>query len=201
MMRKGFVLPLFPLEDAVLFPGGELHVSGRSRLERSVYAQAQAFRAEVVASLRDGESVHEVGVRAALSRDQEGLHLRGLRRCRLLEMVQDEPPVVRAVAYPDGRGRHAQRAAPVMRLLGARFARLCRTLGRPVPSLRSPDLAALTWGVAAGLGLSVEQQQGFLNVPDPVTRGRLLLATMREIERRERFLRPWARLRGAAEWN
>lgn len=201
MMRKGFVLPLFPLENAVLFPGGELRVSSASRLERSVVAHARAFKDQVVASLRDGESVHEIGVQAALSRNGEGLHLRGLCRCRLLEMVQEEPPVVRALGYPDTLGQNAQRAAPIMRLLGARFARLCRTLGRPAAPLSAPDLAALTWGVAAGLGLTVEQQQGFLNVPDSVTRGRLLLATMREIERRERFLRPWAHLRSTAEWN
>ncbi len=200
-MRNGFVLPLFPLEEAVLFPGGRLRVAGRTRLEQSVLAESLAFGAQVVASLKDGESVHEIGVTAAVAKEGEELHLHGLQRCRLLELVQEDPPVVMAEPFPDVADAHTARTLPLMRLLGARFEKLCRTLGRPCAETPFPDLGALTWGVAAGLGLSVEQCQGFLNVPDPLTRGRLLLAAVRDVERRERFLRPWAHLRHAAEWN
>jgi hypothetical protein len=71
----------------------------------------------------------------------------------------------------------------------------------PAGEQGASDLSSLTWRITAGLGLSAEQQQGFLNVPDAVTRGRLLLVALRELEKRERFLRPWAHMRAGAEWN
>ena len=201
-MTSDFVLPLFPLDDTVLFPGGRVRAGGRTRMEREAVAESQAFGDRVVASLKDGESVHEVGVTAVVAKDEQGLQLCGLGRCRLVELIRDDPPMVKAETFPDRIGRLAGRAAPVSRLLGSRFNKLCDAIGRSL--WRAPagaELSALTWTVAAGLGLSVDQQQGFLNVPDPVTRGRLLLAAVRELERRERFLRPWAHLRQTAGWN
>jgi Lon protease-like protein len=200
-MRSDFVLPLLPLDEAVLFPGGEMRLVGRSRLERGVLAESQSFGDRLIASLKDGEAVHEVGVLAAVSRDEGGLRLEGLDRLRLVELVQEDPPLVKAQKFPDLPGHPAHRVLPLLRLLGARFDKLCRNLGRPAGAMPGTDLAALTWQVAAAIGLSVEQQQGFLNIPDPVTRGRLLLAAVRDVERRERFLRPWAHLRPAADWN
>ena len=67
--------------------------------------------------------------------------------------------------------------------------------------MRQHDLSTLTWRITAELGLTAEQQQNFLNVPDPLTRGRLLLLAVRELERRERFLRRWAHLRNTTSWN
>jgi hypothetical protein len=67
--------------------------------------------------------------------------------------------------------------------------------------MRQNDLSGLTWRITAELGLSTEQQQSFLSVPDPLTRGKLLLVAVRELERRERFLRRWAHLRSTTPWN
>ncbi len=200
-MSNDLVLPLLPLHEAVLFPGEEMRFVGRSRLERGAVAESRSFGDRLIASLQDGEAVHEVGVLAAVNREEGGLRLEGLDRLRLVELVQEDPPLVKARRFPDLPSHPPQRVLPLLRLLGARFDKLCRTLGRPAGTRPGTDLAALTWRVAATIGLSVEQQQGFLNVPDPVTRGRLLLAAVRDVERRERFLRPWAHLRSAAEWN
>jgi Lon protease-like protein len=201
-MVATFVLPLYPLEGRVLFPGHDLRVQGPPEASAAALRKAEAYGGAVIASLADGASVHEVAVTALVSRlDEDEVNLHGVARCKLLALVDDETPLVRAERLADSPAP-ADRAAHLAALLLARYEKLCRALGRPCPPAgKSPELAALTWNVTAELRFSAEQQQGFLNVPDAVTRGRLLLVAVRELERRERFLRPWAHLRAAAAWN
>jgi Lon protease-like protein len=200
-VRGAFVLPLYPLEDTVLLPGASFRLQGTT-VAKPVLDRARGFGGAVVASLIDGESVHEVGVTALVSVEGEHeVELHGVSRCRLLSLVSEEVILVRAERFPE-RTRDARRAATLTRLLLARYERLCQRTGKGQVSLPSRhDLSALTWRITAEVGLSVEQQQGFLNVPDPLTRGRLLLLAVREVERRERFLRRWAHLRSTEPWN
>jgi len=195
------VLPLYPLQDVVLLPGERCSLSQGGRPLGGIVERARAFGGAVVASLADGESVHEIGVTAIVSSDAEGeTALFGVSRCRLLSLVSDEVAMVRAERFPE-RPTAEQRQATVARLLRTRYERLRLRLGRELTTVPSHDLTALTWKVTAELGLPAEQQQGFLNVPDPLTRGRLLLLALRELERRERFLHPWAHLRTTTPWN
>jgi len=200
-MRGAFVLPLVPLQDVVLLPGERCSLSGSGRPPGAVLERAGAFGGAVVASLADGDSVHEIGVTAIVSGEADGdPHLFGISRCRLLSLVSDEVAMVRAERFPE-RPAAERREAAVARLLHSRYRRLMGRLGRELASVPAGDLTALTWKVTAELGLPAEQQQGFLNVPDPLTRGRLLLLGLRELERRERFLHPWAHLRTTNSWN
>ena len=196
------MLPLYPLEGRVLFPGQDLRVQDPSEANAAALTRAEAYGDTLVASLIDGASVHEIAVTALVSRpDGDEVNLHGVARCRLLALVDEATPLVRARRLPDAPAS-ADRASYLAALLLARYERLCRALGRPhSPSRIAPDLAAITWSVTADLNFTAEQQQGFLNMPDAVTRGRLLLVAVRELERRERFLRPWAHLRAAAPWN
>ena len=200
-MRSVFTLPLFPLEGEVLLPGERVSVAGTRVATRAILSRAEGFGGAVVASLVDGESVHEVGVMAMVADEGEGeTALHGVSRCRLLSLLSDEVTLVRAERYPEEGPTPAD--APVARLLRARYERLRRQIGKELGApLRARDLSALTWRVTAALGLSAEQQQSFLNVPDPVTRGKLLLLAVRELERRERFLRRWVHLRNTNPWN
>jgi hypothetical protein len=200
-MRGVFVLPLYPLQDVVLLPGERCSLTQAGRTSTGIVERARAFGGAVVASLADGESVHEIGVTAIVSGDPDGeTALFGVSRCRLLSLVSDEVAMVRAERFPE-RPAAEQRQATVARLLHTRYQRLRLRLGREATTAPTNDLTALTWKVTAELGLPAEQQQGFLNVPDPLTRGRLLLLALRELERRERFLHPWAHLRTATPWN
>ncbi len=201
-MRGVFTLPLFPLEGEVLLPGERVNVPGARLGTRAILSRAEGFGGAVVASLVDGESVHEIGVTAIVSADPDGdPGLFGISRCRLLSLVSDDVTLVRAERYPEeaptGRGEE-----PVARLLLARYERLRQRIGKEASAqARAQDLSALTWHITAELGLSAEQRQSFLSVPDPVTRGKLLLLAVRELERRERFLRRWAHLRNTNSWN
>jgi Lon protease-like protein len=201
-MRGVFTLPLYPLEGTVLLPGERVAVPWTRLATRSILERARGFGGAVVASLVDGESVHEVGVTAMIAEESEGeTALHGVSRCRLLSLVSDEVILVRAERYPEQvpEGRPEE---PTARLLRARYERLCQRIGKDLAApVRQHDLSPLTWRITAELGLTAEQQQNFLNVPDPVTRGRLLLLAVRELERRERFLRRWAHLRNTTSLN
>lgn len=194
------VLPLFPLTEAVLLPGEERQLP-RPPAPCSAIQHAERGGGLLVASLLDGDSVHEIGVRAQiLESDEQALSLRGVARCRLLALEDPSVPLVRVEEYPDAQEDN-HRANELTRLLMRRYLRLCANLGRPARLPGNPSLSSLTWRILADSGLSAEHQQGFLNVPGPVTRSRLLLVVVRDLERRERFLRGWAHLRHGAEWN
>jgi Lon protease-like protein len=201
-MASSFVLPLCPLAGVVLLPGADLRLRlGASRVQTLV-GQASGYGGAVIVSLADGDAVHEVGVTALVSEDEDqAAALHGVTRCRLLDLVEGATSLVRAERYPDTLVGD-RRAEALGRLLLARYNRLCRSLALSSTTPRPTDgLSAITWRIVGELGLSPDQQQGFLNVADPLTRGRLLLVTLRELQRRERFLRPWGHLRGGAEWN
>jgi Lon protease-like protein len=201
-MRGVFTLPLFPLDGEVLLPGERISVLPARLGTRAILTRAEGFGGAVVAALVDGEAVHEVGVMAMVADEDEGeTALHGVSRCRLLSLVRDGVTLVQAERYPE-KSPKGTNEEHVARLLLARYERLCRRIGRDLTSpLRSRDLSRLTWRITAELGLSVEQQQNFLSVPDPLTRGKLLLLAVRELERRERFLRRWAHLRSTNPWN
>jgi hypothetical protein len=201
-MAATFVLPLYPLEGQVLLPGEDLRVDSASESGAAAIDHARGHGGAVIASLADGDSVHEIAVTALVSQPEQGeVSLRGMSRCRLLTLIGAAVPMVRAERVPDPPDG-PERSDRLARLLLARYARLCQSLGRP---FTAPDgrggLASLTWRVTAEIGLTAEQRQGFLNVPDSLTRGKLLLVAVRDIERRERFLRPWAHLRPGGRWN
>lgn len=194
------ILPLVPLTEAILLPGEEREVAPPAT-PSSALAHARRGESALVASLLDGDSVHEIGVRAEITESsEERICLRGLSRCRLISLEDPHIPLVRVEEYPEAR-ENLRRADELANLLLRRYLRLCANLGRPARPPNDPTLSSLTWRVLAESGLSPEQQQGFLNVPGPVTRGRLLLVVVRDLERRERFLRGWAHLRRGAEWN
>lgn len=195
------MLPLYPLQGVVLLPGERCSLSAAGPPLRAVVERAREFGGALVASLADGESVHEVGVTAFISGESDGERsLFGVSRCRLLALVSEDVPMVRAERFPEEPAAEG-RQATVARLLQTRYTRLRLRVGRDAGVAPARDLTALTWKVTADLGLPAEQQQGFLNVPDPLTRGRLLLVALRELERRERFLQPWAHLRTTTPWN
>jgi Lon protease-like protein len=201
-VKSVFTLPLYPLQGAVLLPGERVSVPWGREAIRAILERARGFGGAVVASLADGESVHEVGVTAVLSDEGEkDATLHGISRCRLLSLVSEDVTLVRAESYPEGSPA-GRRGGPVARLLLARYERLCQRIGKSLLTpAREQDLSTVTWRVTADLGFSAEEQQGFLNVPDPLTRGKLLLLALRELERRERFLRRWSHLRTTTSWN
>jgi hypothetical protein len=202
-MGASFVLPLYPLEEAVLLPGATLKARPPRGWLSAIAGRARDFGDAVVASLVDGDSVHEIGVTAILESVEGGKPaLRGVARCRLLELVDGGARLVRAERFPEPAPSRA-RARSLAGLLRRCYQRLCGHLGRPatIAAGSDEDLAVLTWWITGGLGLTPDEQQGFLNVPDAVTRGQLLLLAVRELERRERFLRPWAHLRTECSWN
>lgn len=196
------MLPLVPLEGAVLLPGSRLRVSTREATPGDPLSAASHFGDEVVAAFAEGDSVHGVGVTATVEPMDDGsATISGLSRCRLLGLVPGDVPLVEVELFPeDGSG--GRRAGPLAALLLCRYRTLCRRLGWPSPApTPRDDLGALTWEVAARVGVSAEEHQGFLNVPDSVTRAKLLLLAVREVEQRERFLRPYAHLRTHPESN
>jgi len=201
-MGGTFVLPLFPLRGAVLLPGEKVRVPAADVGGWTAVRAADGFGGAMVASLMDGDSVHEIGVTAVIAdQEQDEVELRGVNRCRLLSLVDADVPLVKVERFPE-RASAQRRSSSLGRLLRLRFRRLCQAIGKsPGTGLDRAGLSTLTWRVAATLDLTAEQQQGFLNVPDPLTRGKLLLVVIRELERRERFLRRWAHLRTADPWN
>jgi len=83
----------------------------------------------VVASLADGESVHEVGVTAIVSGEPGSeASLYGVSRCRLLSLVSEDVPMVRAERFPEAPAEE-QRQATVARLLHTRYQRLLLRVG------------------------------------------------------------------------
>jgi Lon protease-like protein len=201
-MRGVFTLPLFPLEGEVLLPGERINVAGGRLGARAILSRAEGFGGAVVAALADGEAVHEVGVMAMVADEDSGeTTLHGVSRCRLLSLVRDGVTLAQAERYPEASPRAATEEQ-VARLLLARYDKLRQRVGRDLEAAgRTRDLSRLTWRITAKLNLSVEQQQRFLSIPDPLTRGKLLLLAVRELERRERFLRRWAHLRNTNPWN
>ena len=200
-MRGVFELPLYPLPGLVLLPGERCAVPVAAEEPRAALARARRHGGAVVASLADGASVHEVGVTAIVRESTDGeASLHGVTRCRLVSLQSDDALMVRAERFPEPEVAE-RRSDQLRRLLHRRYGRLCLRLGRDAAVPPRGDLSALTWRVTACLGMPAEQQQGFLNVPDPLTRARLLLLAVRELERRERFLRRWAHLRSTNPWN
>ena len=101
-MRGVFTLPLYPLEGAVLLPGERVNVPWARLATRAILERARGFGGAVVASLVDGESVHEVGVTAMVADESESeTALHGVSRCRLLSLVREEVTLVRAERYPE----------------------------------------------------------------------------------------------------
>jgi len=201
-MVTRFVLPLFPLPELVLLPTVELEVTPGGPLARGALARARQHQGMMVVSLYEDEAVHEVGVKALILDAREtSVQLRGLQRCRLRELVPDAVPMVEAEPFPDTAAAPG-REEPLRRLLLRRFARLCLRLQRALPAgLPKTDLSALTWRITDALDLETSQKQGLLNVPDALTRAKILLLALRDAERRERFLRPFAHLREGGQWN
>jgi Lon protease-like protein len=203
-MQESWVLPLYPLDGFVLLPTLQVEVTPLGPTAQQVLARARRHQQLLVASLYEDEAVHEVGVQARVlpSPEEEGRAIfQGLQRCRLKKLVSEDVPMVVAEAYPDAPGDE-QQEEPLRRLLLRRFARLCARLQRPLPQdLATSSLRELTWKLTATLDLELAQQQGLLNVPDALTRGKILLLALRDAERRERFLRPFSHLRKGGQWN
>ncbi len=199
-MNDGFVLPLFPLDEAVLLPGEAVSILPLSGGQRDTLERASTYGGSIVAALAEGDSVHEIGVTARLIRGDDGATiLEGGDRCRLLDLVDIDVPLVRAQGFPESPCT-PERERRLAFLLQRRYRRLAARIGSPAPD-PGDGLSTLTWEIMAAITLTTDQRQGLLNVPDPVTRGRLLLAFIREVERRERFLRPWSHLRTERSWN
>lgn len=203
-MQAGYLLPLYPLEGLVLLPTMQVEVTPLGSTAHQVLRRAHDHGNVLVASFYEEEAVHEVGVKARvvpLAEKEGSVIFYGLQRCRLRRLVQEEVPMVMAEDFPD-TGSLPTRAEPLRRLLLRRVARLCARLPKEAPQdLWAADLETLTWRLTSLLALSVDQQQGLLNVPDALTRGRILLLALRDAERRERFLRPFASLRHGGQWN
>jgi len=95
-MRGVFVLPLYPLQGLVLLPGERCAVPFEKGEPRTALARARDHGGAVVASLVDGESVHEVGVTAIVGDSAEGeTSLHGVTRCRLVSLQNDDALMVR----------------------------------------------------------------------------------------------------------
>lgn len=199
-MATPLILPLLPLDGEVLLPGQRLELSSEAAVRAGAWGAAPA--GPVAVSLRDDDTVHEIGVIAGVDTSGEQCSLHGLRRCRLLALVQDRlPPMVEVEPLAEGPAEDP-RSRRLAHLLHRRFGDLCQQLGHPQTPAAAPlALSPLTWTVVASLGLTPDQQQGFLNVSDPLARGRLLLLAIRELRQRERFLRPWGHLRSGSRWN
>lgn len=203
-MQAGFVLPLYPLDGFVLLPTLEVEVTPVGAVALEVIRRAFEHNDLLVASLYEDEAVHEVGVRAQVvaSGEKKGsVIFRGLSRCRLRQLEAEDIPMVRAENFPD-TPRSFKRQEPLRRLLLRRFSRVWSEVDRELcDGLRVLTLETLTWRLTAQLRLEPGQQQGLLNLADPVARGQVLLLALRELERRQRFLRPFMWLQKGGEWN
>ena len=199
-MATPLILPLLPLDGEVLLPGQRLELSSEATWRAGAWGNAP--EGPVAVSLRDDDTVHEIGVIAGVDSSGEQYSLHGLRRCRLLALVQERlPPMVEVEPLAESPSEDP-RGSRLAHLLHRRFENLCQQIGRTqAPATALLTLSPLTWTVVASLGLSADQQQGFLNVSDPLARGRLLLLAIRELSQRERFLRPWGHLRSGSQWN
>lgn len=203
-MSDSFILPLYPLDGVVLLPTLRVEIHPLGPMAERVLRRAERHQNLVVASFFEDDSVHEIGVKARVisSEEAEGPRFfEGVGRCRLRHLLPDEVPVVLAEDFPDAPVPVHQ-ADPLRRLLLRRFLKLSARLQRPPrPELKAVNLEALTWRLTAELNLDLSQQQGLLNVPDALTRGKILLLALRDVERRERLLRPYAHLRQNGQWN
>lgn len=203
-MQTGFVLPLYPLDGFVLLPSMEVEVTPVGRVAAELIRRAGEYNHTLVASYFENDAVHEIGVKARVvpgSDDKGSAVFRGVSRCRLRELVEEDVPMVRAEDFPD-TPRPLARQESLRRLLLRRFSRLrWGTDPELCESLRDVQLGILTWRLAPHLPLELDQKQGLLNLPDPVERGQVLLLAIKELERRERFLKPFARLRKGGQWN
>ncbi|MCS7181610.1 MAG: LON peptidase substrate-binding domain-containing protein [Thermoanaerobaculum sp.] len=203
-MQSHFLLPLYPLDGLVLLPTLKVEVCPVGTVATKVFQRAVEHQHQLVASCYEDESVHEVGVlaRVFLPDDEKPRAvLQAVSRCRLRKLVAEDVPMVLAEEFPD-TPRPFQRTEPLRRLLLTRYARLCLHLNLPLPrELRNLPLWQLTWKLTSQLNLDFRQQQGLLNLPDPVTRGQILLLAVKDLERKERFLRPFAKLRKGGQWN
>lgn len=203
-MQRSFVLPLYPLEGFVLLPCMHVEVTPIGRVANELIRRASQYDHTLVASYFEDDAVHEVGVKAKVvpaSEEKPGAVFRALSRCRLRELVDEDIPMVRAEDFPDAP-RSPSRQESLRRLLLRRFSRLWWYKDPELCStLRNLQLDFLTWHLVPHLALKLDQQQGLLNLPDPVVRGQVLLLAIKDLERRERFLRPYARLRHGGTWN
>ncbi|MFN3414644.1 MAG: LON peptidase substrate-binding domain-containing protein [Thermoanaerobaculum sp.] len=203
-MQAGFVLPLYPLDGFVLLPTLEVEVTPVGAVAQEVIRRASAHDDLLVASFYEDEAVHEVGVQAQViptDKSQGSVIFRALSRCRLRQLEAEDIPMVRAEHFPD-TPRPMQRQEPLRRLLLRRFSRLWRDADRKLSDgMRTLSLETLTWHLTAKLQLEPSQQQGLLNLADPVARGQVLLLALRELEQRQRFLRPFMWLRKGGQWN
>lgn len=203
-MQAGFVLPLFPLDGFVLFPSLEVEVTPLGRVATELIRRAGEHDHTLVTSYFQDDAVHEVGVKArVIPPPEEGgcAVFRGLSRCRLRELVDEDIPMVRAEDFPD-TPRDPARQEALRRLLLRRFGRLRRGASPELrESLRVLPLDTLTWRLAGQLHLDLDQRQGLLNLPDPIARGQVLLLAIKELEQTERLLRPYVWLRKGGQWN
>ncbi|MGC8915853.1 MAG: LON peptidase substrate-binding domain-containing protein [Thermoanaerobaculum sp.] len=203
-MTAGYVLPLYPLYGFVLLPTQKVEVTPTGPVASELIRRAARYDGQLVASFFEDEAVHEVGVRARvfpMEGEQEAAIFEGVSRCRLLELVAEDVPMVRAEDFPDHL-RPRERQEAVRRLLLRRFGRLFWEREREFcRKLAGLTLDRLTWQITPSLNLELEQQQGLLNLADPVARGQVLLLAIKELERREKFLRPFAWLRKGGQWN
>lgn len=203
-MQAGFVLPLYPLDGFVLLPSLEVEVTPVGLVALEVIRRASQHNDLLVASLYEDEAVHEVGVRAQVVPATEGggsVIFRGLNRCRLRQLEAEDIPMVRVEDFPD-TPQPLTRQEPLRRLLLRRFSRVWYDVDRELcDGLRLLNLETLTWRLTAQLRLEPGQQQGLLNLADPVARGQILLLALRELEKRQRFLRPYMWLQKGGQWN
>lgn len=203
-MTAGYVLPLYPLDGFVLLPTQKVAVTPAGPVASELIRRAARYDAQLVASFFEDEAVHEVGVRARVfpvEGEREAAIFEAVSRCRLLGLVAEDVPMVRAEDFPD-RPRPPVRQEALRRLLLRRFSRLFGERDRDFcRKLSGLALDRLTWTLTPTLNLDLEQQQGLLNLADPVARGQVLLLAIKELERRERFLRPFAWLRKGGQWN
>lgn len=203
-MQAGFLLPLYPLDGFVLLPTLELEVTPVGPVALEVIRRSSQHHNLLVTSLYEDEAVHEVGVRAEVVAATEGrgkVVFRGLNRCRLRRLEAEDIPMVRAEDFPD-TPRPLKRQESLRRLLLRRFSKLWCEVNRELcEGLRVLSLEALTWRLTAQLRLEPGQQQGLLNLADPLARGQILLLALRELEKRQRFLRPFMWLQKGGQWN
>jgi Lon protease-like protein len=201
-------LPLFPL-GLVLVPGLvlPLHVfEERYRvLVRDLLEQPQEQRRFGVVAIRSGREVgadgvlalHEVGCVAQVHRvepHEDGrfdLVTAGAGRFRLRGFEHDRPYLVgRVEPLPEVEGEEAALLAPSVADAFTGYARALSAAGGD--GLELPDLPTdprtLSYLVAAGMRVDLDDRQRLLEVPDDADRLRAALALLRRESRLMRML-------------